>query len=215
MELIKRQAVRWGFFTVGLMVLALGITMMIRGRMMGVGPWDVLAIGLFKNFGLTIGTWTILVGLAIVAVTVVATRRLPKIGTVLNMVLVGVFIDIFNFILPDVPSFAGQLAIFIAGLFTYAYGIGLYVSPQIGAGPRDGLMLFLVEKSGLSIRTVRSLIEVSVALLGWLLGGPVGAGTVIVAFGTGLVAQQSIPQCRALLQRMLADDGEPPRAVRF
>ncbi|WP_241536060.1 YczE/YyaS/YitT family protein [Indiicoccus explosivorum] len=213
--MVKRTAVNWVFFTVGLMILALGISMMIKGRMMGVGPWDVLAIGLFKNFGLTIGTWSILIGLAIVAVTMGATRKIPKLGTVLNMVLIGVFIDIFNFVLPDIQSFAGQIVIFVAGLFVYAYGIGLYVSPQMGAGPRDGLMLFLVERSGLSIRTVRSIIEVTVAVLGWLLGGPVGAGTVIVAFGTGLIAQQSIPQCRALLERVLAEKGGTPPAVRF
>ncbi|WP_332309452.1 YitT family protein [Planococcus lenghuensis] len=211
----KKTVLQWGFFTVGLIILALGISMMIKGRLLGVGPWDVLAIGLFKNFGLSIGTWSILIGLAIVAITVAVTKQRPQLGTILNMILVGVFIDIFNFLLPDIDALAGQIVIFMAGLFVYAYGIGVYVSPQMGAGPRDGLMLFLVEKTGWSIRTVRMMIEVTVAALGWLLGGPVGIGTVIVAFGTGAIAQYSIPQCRSLLLRLLPGKPETPSAVRL
>lgn len=214
MELSKRIFLKWSFFIIGLIILALGISMMIKGRLLGVGPWDVLSIGLFKHVGLTIGTWSILVGLVIVAVTAVATKAWPKLGTVLNMVLIGIFIDIFNLLLPEVESLLVQVPVFIAGLFVYAYGIGLYVSPQMGAGPRDGLMLYLVEKSGWSIKTVRAFIEVVVAFIGWLLGGPIGVGTVIVAFGTGLIAQQSIPQCRELLRRALQKTEEIPSVFR-
>lgn len=214
MELSKKNFLKWSFFIVGLIILALGISMMIKGRLLGVGPWDVLSIGLFNHFGLTIGTWSILVGLAIVAVTAVATKAWPKLGTVLNMLLIGLFIDIFNLLLPELKTIMIQVPVFIAGLFVYAYGIGLYVSPQMGAGPRDGLMLYLVEKSGWSIKTVRALIEVAVASIGWLLGGPIGVGTVIVAFGTGVIAQQSIPQCKELLRHTIQKIEETPPVLR-
>lgn len=210
----KSDFLKWSFFTIGLIVSALGISMMIKGRLLGVGPWDVLSIGLFKHFGLTIGTWSILVGLSIVAVTTIATKAWPKLGTVLNMVLIGIFIDIFNLLLPEAESLMVQVFVFIAGLIVFAYGIGLYISPQMGAGPRDGMMLYLVEKSGWSIKTVRALIEVAVASVGWLLGGPVGVGTVIAAFGTGVIAQQSIPQCRELLRRALLKAEERPPVLR-
>lgn len=84
----------------------------------------------------------------------------------------------------------------------------------MGAGPRDGLMLYLVEKSGWSIKTVRALIEVAVASIGWLLGGPIGVGTVIVAFGTGVIAQQSIPQCKELLRHTIQKIEETPPVLR-
>ena len=137
---------RWTFFFVGMMVLSLGISMTIKGQRLGIGPWDVLHVGLYENFGLTIGTWGIITGFMIIIGTAAVLKEWPKIGTWINMVFIGVFIDIFNWLLPEFQSLGAQSLIFILGVIVMGYGVGIYVSPNIGAGPRDGLMLVFVEK---------------------------------------------------------------------
>ena len=206
---------RWLFFISGLIVLALGFTMVIKADRLGIGPWDVLNVGLFKNFGLTIGTWAILVGLAVIVSTVVFTRKIPQIGTFLNMLLVGVFIDVFNWMIPEIETLAGQSAMFVIGLVIAGYGVGIYVAPRIGAGPRDSLMLLLVEKTGLSISVIRTTMEVSVAFIGWLLGGPVGIGTIAVAVFTGKIVQISLPQFERLLKRIIEKGTDVPPILKM
>jgi uncharacterized membrane protein YczE len=202
---------RWLFFLSGLIVMALGFTLTIKGNKLGIGPWDVLHVGLFLNFGLTIGTWSIIAGLSLVVLTAFLTRRIPQIGTFLNMLLVGVFIDIFNFIIPDIETMLGQLIVFGIGILLAGIGIGFYVAPKIGAGPRDSLMLFVVEKTGLSISVVRAGLEVGVALAGWMLGGPVGIGTIAVALITGRIVQVSLPWFEKALENIIGKkNGVPP-----
>jgi uncharacterized protein len=208
----REYRLRWSFFTIGLLVLAFGITLTIKGKDLGIGPWDVFHYGLFLKFGLTIGTWSIIAGLIILLITGLVTRSFPKIGAFLNMVLIGLFIDFFNFIIPDTTSLVLQSILFAAGTIIVGYGIGLYVSADFGAGPRDGLMLLIVEKTGWKIQWVRNGIEVVVFLLGWLLGGPVGLGTVIIAFFLGSVVGISLPQCQRLL-RMLIERGTSAETV--
>lgn len=206
---------RWLFFISGLIVLALGFTMIIKADRLGISPWDVLNVGLFEQFGLTIGTWAILVGLAVIVSTMVFTRKIPQIGTFLNMLLIGVFIDIFNWMIPDVETLTAQIAMFLVGLFIGGYGVGLYVAPRIGAGPRDSLMLLLVEKTGLSISVIRTSMEVSVAFIGWLLGGPVGIGTIAVALLTGKIVQISLPQFERLLKRIIDKGSDVPPVLKI
>lgn len=199
---------RWTFYLVGLLVAALGITMTIKGYRLGIGPWDVFHVGLYRNFGLTIGSWSIISGLAIVVGTAIALKKLPKIGTWLNMILLGVFIDIFNWLIPDFETLGAQIIIFILGVVVMGYGMGIYISPNIGAGPRDSLMLVFVEKFGISIKKVRTIIEIVVACLGWLLGGPVGVGTVIVALLIGQFVHYTLPQSRTLLMKIIGETHE-------
>lgn len=194
---------RWLFFLFGMMLLGLGISMTIKGYRLGIGPWDVLHVGLYENFGLTIGTWSIIAGFTLISTTSLVRRRWPQFGTWLNMLLIGLFIDLFNFLLPDIHSLIGQILIFIAGIFVMGYGVGMYVSPKMGAGPRDDLMLILVQKTGFSVSTIRTAIEVIVALLGWMLGGPVGIGTVVSALLIGGIVQKSLVQCESLLKWLI------------
>lgn len=202
---------RWLFFLSGLIVMALGFTLTIKGNKLGIGPWDVLHVGLFLNFGLTIGTWAIMAGLAIIVVTALLTRRIPQVGTFLNMLLVGIFIDVFNFLIPDIDTLLAQILVFALGILLSGIGIGFYVAPKIGAGPRDSLMLFVVEKTGLSISVVRAGLEVLVAFAGWLLGGPVGIGTIAVALITGRIVQFSLPWFEKTLKKIIEKkNGVPP-----
>lgn len=197
---MKKELIwRWTFFISGVLFMSLGISMTIKGQRFGISPWDVLHVGLYKHLGLSIGTWAILTGIIIVIATVIGTKRWPQLGTWLNILVIGSFIDVFNWLIPDITGFAGQLIIFIGGVLVIAVGIGVYVSPNVGAGPRDSLMLLIIKKTGWSIRTVRTGIEVIVAIVGWLLGGPIGAGTVALALLTGPLIYYTLPMSQKVL----------------
>lgn len=197
---------RWSFYTVGMIVMSLGIAMTIKGYKLGVGPWDVLHIGLQQKFGLTIGSWSIITGLAIVIVTSIVMKKLPQIGTWLNMILMGVFIDFFNWLLPTVETFPVQMIIFISGVIVMSYGIGIYMAPNIGAGPRDSLMLIFIRKFNVSIKVIRTTLEVIVAILGWMLGGPIGIGTIIIALFIGQIVQYTLPRSQNILLKIIGEN---------
>ncbi|MCL1700382.1 YitT family protein [Lysinibacillus sp. Bpr_S20] len=177
------------FFLTGILLLSLGITLTIKGQVFGVGSWDVLHIGLAKTLGLTIGTWSILIGLAIIAFDMVVTKKFPLPGTFIDMFLAGIFIDIFNYWIPEIDGFWMQLLSYISGLVLLGWGCGMYMVANLGIGPRDSLMLLMVHKLGWSVTRSRTTMEVTVAILGFLLGGPIGIGTALMAFGLGPIVQ--------------------------
>ncbi|PIC85509.1 hypothetical protein CSV72_13440 [Sporosarcina sp. P20a] len=193
---------RWIFFIGGMMIMSLGISLMIKGQRLGIAPWDVLHLGLYQNFGLTIGSWSIISGFVIISVTSIILREWPRVGTWLNMLVIGLFIDFFNWLIPDVTSLTVQIICFIMGVFVLSYGVGIYVSPNLGAGPRDSLMLLFVEKFGWSLRLVRTTIEAIATLIGFLLGGPVGVGTLVVVLFSGQIIQIALPQCKKILLKI-------------
>nr|WP_220127138.1 YitT family protein [Halobacillus locisalis] len=191
---------RWSFFTIGLIILGLGISMTMQVKDFGIGPWDVFHYGLFLQLGLTVGTWSIIAGLVIVIIHSIVQKRFPQVGTILNMVLIGVFIDVFNWLLPEPELLFTKLLVFGLGTFVIAIGIGVYVAPDMGAGPRDSLMLLLTKATGWKVSTVRNGIEVTVAVLGFALGGPVGFGTVFIALFLGTFVGYTLPYSKKLLE---------------
>ncbi|MFY3793048.1 YczE/YyaS/YitT family protein [Ureibacillus sp. MALMAid1270] len=195
---------RWAFFLVGIILLSLGISMVIKGAV-GTSAWDVLHIALFENFGLTIGTWNIITGLLVITFTSIMAKSFPKMGTWINMVMCGVFIDFFYWLLPVAPSLIIQIIYFLLGILVLGFGCGMYIAPNLGAGPRDSLMMLIVEKFGGSIKVARMSIELAVALIGWILGGPLGVGTVIIAICSGYVVQFSLPYCRKMLLKAIGE----------
>lgn len=192
---------RWLFFIAGLIILAFGISLTIKGQLLGIGPWDVLHVGLYLNLGLTIGSWSIISGLVIVMGTAIGTKSFPKIGTWLNMILIGLFIDFFNWLLPDLASYLGQTIFFVAGVLIIGLGVGIYVAPNMGAGPRDSVMILIVEKTGWTVKRVRTGIEIVVAIVGWMLGGPIGFGTVLIAVTLGQIVHKTLPLAKSWLHR--------------
>ncbi|HEO8419835.1 TPA: YitT family protein [Yersinia enterocolitica] len=183
-------------FILGLLIMSLGIVLVIQANL-GSAPWDILNIGLHIQFGLTIGSWAIIVGFFILLITAILSKRIPPFGAFLNMVLVGMFIDFF-LLLPfmNTPSILIERWImFLIGLLIMGYGMGIYISAKLGAGPRDSLMIVLSEKFGGSIAKTRLLMEAIVLIIGWILGGPVSWGTIIYAILIGRIAGWSIPQC--------------------
>ncbi|MGA4516839.1 YczE/YyaS/YitT family protein [Solibacillus silvestris] len=201
----KKFKWQWGSFFVGMMIMALGITMTIKGNVVGTAPWDVFHIGLYKQIGLTIGSWSILTGLTIIIGTSIYLKRIPKLATFLNMLFIGSFIDLFNWLLPETGVFVLELTYFTAGFFVMSIGCALYIAASLGEGPRDTIMMIIASK-GYSVKTGRLVMEVFATGAGWLLGGPVGFGTVILALGTGYVIQPSLFFFKRKLEEII---GEP------
>lgn len=189
-----------------MIILSFGVTLTIKGRLLGLAPWDVLHYGLWQTFGLTIGSWAIIVGAIIVLFTAVALKRLPKLGVYINMFTIGIFIDVFNFLLPDVDGWIMHILIFTAGLLVMAFGIAFYITPNLGAGPRDTLMLFFVEKFNLKLSSARNLMEFFALLAGFLLGGPVFIGTIIIVFLLGRLIEKFLPLTRRMLIKFIGHE---------
>ncbi|TSI11743.1 YitT family protein [Lysinibacillus sp. BW-2-10] len=196
---------KWLFFFVGLAIMSLGISMIIEGKSMGVSPWDVLHIGLFKQLGLTIGSWTIITGLFIIITTSLYLKEWPKMATWFNMLLCGTFIDFFTWLLPNSKLLVFDILYFLMGVVVMGIGCAMYIAPKLGAGPRDTIMMIIVEKFGGSIRLARFLMETFAAVVGWILGGPIGFGTVIIALFSGYIIQPALPFFERQLSKRIAE----------
>lgn len=173
----------------GLFLFALGAVMMLYADLW-LSSWGVFQIGLTNTMGLTFGQASQLVGLGVLIFGWVLGFP-PGFGTVMNMYFIGYFIDRIMewWIAPEFNNVALQLALLIGGMAMIGVASYFYLSPKLGAGPRDGLMIGLVQKLNRPVGQVRGGIEVTVTLLGYLMGGPVGVGTVIAAFSVGYFVQ--------------------------
>ena len=196
---------RIAIYLSGLLVMSLGIVLLIKGSL-GATPWDVLHVGLYYQLGLTIGSWSIIAGFVILGISAIMLREIPQIGAFANMVLVGVFIDMYLWMsFVDTPeSLAGKILMFCIGMILQGYGMGMYISARFGAGPRDSLMMAIVARTSWKVGNVRSLIEVIVMAAGWQLGGPVYWGTIIFSLGIGQVTGLALPQCERAADTFLA-----------
>jgi uncharacterized membrane protein YczE len=167
---------------VGIPVLGLGIALTLQARL-GVSPYDVLHQGIAKQTGLSFGTVVIGVGLVILVLWIPLRQR-PGIGTVVNTLTVGLVIDLALLVLPEPEPLAARVPLLLGGIVVTALGMGLYIGAGLGPGPRDGLMTGVAAK-GFPLWAVRTVLEVTALVAGWLLGGNVGVGTVIFAFSIG------------------------------
>lgn len=165
----------------------------------------VLVHGMFYHFGLSVGAWSIIIGLVIIALTAILLKRLPRIGTFMNMIFCGVFLDFFNSILPAAHTPLTQFGCFVLGIVGIAVGCGVYVSTNLGEGPRDSLMMIAVEKLHVSITVARTAMEIFAAGLGYIMGGPVGIGTIIMVFALGPIIQVVLPVSRRILAHFIKE----------
>ena len=175
---------------VGLVLFGGGLALMVRARL-GLGPWDVLHQGISERTGVPIGTVGIGVGV-LVMLGWIPLRQRPGIGTVLNTILVGLVVDATMLVVDDIEGPAARWTALLVGLVVAAAGTALYMGAGLGTGPRDGLMTGWSERTGVSLRAVRTAMEVSALAAGWLLGGQVGAGTVLFAFAIGPLLQYGL-----------------------
>jgi uncharacterized membrane protein YczE len=176
---------------VGLSVFGLSMAMLIQaGR--GMIPWDVLHYGLAEHLPLSFGTIVIVVALAVLLLWI-PLREMPGLGTLSNAIWVGIAADFSLSVLPAPEDLPWQLLLMTVGIVLNAAATAMYIGAQLGPGPRDGLMTGLARISPLSLRVIRTGIEIAVVLIGWLLGGVVGAGTVLFALTIGPLTQFFLP----------------------
>ena len=174
----------------GLLLYGVSSSLLVLAGL-GLDPWDVFHQGLSRTFGLAIGTWAILVGLAVLLLWIPLRQR-PGIGTVSNVVLVGATMDVVLGHVHAPHALGVRIACLLCGVFLNGVATGAYIGAGLGPGPRDGLMTGLAAR-GHSIRVVRTTIELAVLVTGWRLGGTVGVGTVLYALSIGPLAHIFIP----------------------
>jgi uncharacterized membrane protein YczE len=187
---------------VGLVLYGISDGMLLAAGL-GVDPWDVFHQGLARRIGLSVGTWVILVGAAVLALWIPLRQR-PGFGTLSNVIVIGVVVDAFLALVDQPHALGGQIALLTGGVLLNGVATGCYIGAGLGPGPRDGLMVGLAAR-GHSIRLVRTGIEVTVLVAGWLLGGTVGVGTVAYALCIGPLAHVFVPA--------LAIDGQSRRGA--
>jgi uncharacterized membrane protein YczE len=184
----------------GLVLYGISDAMLLLARL-GVDPWDVLHQGLARQTGMQTGTWAIIVGAAVLLLWIPLRQR-PGIGTLCNVVVIGAVIDLVLAVVPPPHGLAVRIAVLVSGVLLNGVATGLYIGAGLGPGPRDGLMTGLAALDwpgpsaaarGHSIRVVRTGIEATVLLAGWLLGGNVGAGTVLYAISIGPLVHFFLP----------------------
>lgn len=172
---------------VGLFIFGVSVALMIRAEL-GLGPWDAFHVGLSAITGISVGMIMNAIGFLIV-IGALAIRVRPGPGTIANMILIGVFADLLLPVVPTAPTAILAWVYLLGGIALCGAATGLYIGAGYGAGPRDSLMVGIAERTGWSIRLVRTLIEVSVLGLGWAMGGKVGIGTVVFTLTVGPAAQ--------------------------
>lgn len=177
----------------GLLLYGASMGMMIEATL-GLDPWDVLHAGLAEQTGWSFGTIVIVVGFAVLLLWI-PLRQMPGLGTVANAVVIGVATDATLALVVPPDALAARLAMLLGGVVVNGFAGALYIGSQLGPGPRDGLMTGLVRRTGLSVRLVRTSLEVLVLAVGWLLGGPVGLGTVVYALAIGPLVHTMLPWC--------------------
>lgn len=182
---LRKSFLRYLALFFGLFIIGNGIVYTINANL-GVNPWDVLHIGISYQTSFSIGRIIQVVGLLLVAVSYFFKVRI-YIGTLLNMIFLGFFVDLVIDLgyVPQPDLLWQRIILYMAGVVSFGFGVAVYISANLGAGPRDSLMLALSKASSYRIGTIRTLMEITAATLGFLLGGPLGIGTVIFALSIG------------------------------
>jgi uncharacterized membrane protein YczE len=203
---------RIGQLLVGLILYGVAIAMMVHAAI-GVSPWDVLAQGISRQTGIAFGLVTNLVGLVVLLLWIPIRQR-PGIGTLLNALLIGPSAQVALWLIPSPTFLWQQILLFVAGLLLLAVATGLYIGARFGPGPRDGLMTGIHNRWGWKVWIVRAAIELTVLLVGWILGGNVGVGTVAFALLIGPLVQLTLPLLRVPAPASEpAGDEEPAEAA--
>ena len=174
----------------GLFVYGLGVAMTVQASL-GIAPWDVFAQGISIQTGLSFGVSTVVVS-ALVLLAWIPLKVKPGIGTVANAILIGLFADFWLLLLPEFEIYWQQLIMFLIGVVIVAIATGLYISSQLGSGPRDGLMQGTANALDKPFWLIRTAYEGTVLTIGWLMGGQVREGTLIFALSIGYLVQLSL-----------------------
>jgi uncharacterized membrane protein YczE len=197
----------------GLFLYGWSMAMMIQAAL-GLDPWDVLHQGLARYLPVSFGTVTILVG-AVVLLLWIPLRQWPGLGTISNVFVIGLAADFGLWVIPSPDSLLARVGLMVSAVILNGLAGAAYIGSHFGPGPRDGLMTGLVTRTGASIRLVRTSLEVTVLVSGWLLGGQVGIGTVVYAVAIGPLVQFFLPWVAVLLPARDPVTGPPAKMQRW
>lgn len=192
---------------VGLLLFGFSIALMVRAAL-GLAPWDVLHMALTRFLPLTIGQVNVLSSFVVLLLWI-PLREKPGIGTIANAIVIGLSMDVALGLLPPVESLPARAALLASGIVLNGLATALYVGSQFGRGPRDGLFTSISRRSGWSIQLVRTGMEVVVVVLGLLLGGTIGVGTVLFALALGPLTQLMLPWVAVRLPAPVPSGGAP------
>ncbi|MCQ8213018.1 hypothetical protein NON08_10840 [Cetobacterium somerae] len=186
---MKHELLKYLKLMIGLLLCALGVVTILNSNL-GLSPWDVLNQGLNKTIGITLGEANLLVGAFVVLFSIFLKQPIGS-GTIINFLLVGVFIDMYIYldIIPKGDLLLKKIIILIVGILIFSYGCYVYISTGLGCGPRDGLMVILTKKSKYPLWKIKTCIEIVVLSFGYILGGTIGIGTVISSLCVGPLIQ--------------------------
>ena len=193
---------------VGLCLYGLSTAMFVRADL-GADPWNVFHLGVAKLLAMDIGTVMILIG-ALVLLVWIPLRQRPGLGTISNVIVIGLAADAALAVIPAIDSLMARSLLLASAVIVNALATGMYIGAGFGAGPRDGLMTGINARTGWSVRSVRTAIEITVLLIGCVLGGTFGVGTILYALSIGPLIQICLPWFRQK-PRIVAP--EPGRVV--
>lgn len=188
---MNRPTRRLSQLFIGLLLYGWSMAMLVRSDL-GLDPWDVFHQGLSLHLPFSFGQVVIGVGAAVLLLWI-PLRQKPGIGTVANIIVIGLAADLGLGLIPTTPDLLQRTGLLLAGVVLNGLAGALYVGARLGTGPRDGLWMAISRRSGRSIRLVRTILEVTVLGLGWLLGGVVGVGTIVYALAIGPLVQWILP----------------------
>lgn len=192
-------------FITGIFTLSFGVSAAINAGL-GVPTWDVLHIGLAGKTSWSIGIWVQIVGVGMIMMTSFLEKQRPVLGSIVNVLLVGFFIDLIlaSSIFEISSALTYRTILLLVGIVLMGFGAGMYVSSKIGAGPREGMTLYLSKRFSISISLSRTILEVIALTFGWLLGGPIALGTFVSVVLVGPVMQFSIKFWTRRMHRLCA-----------
>lgn len=188
------------FYVGGLFILAFGATLTIKANL-GAGPWDALNVGLSHLVGLTIGSWIVIVGIILIFVNALLLRKKPNLLSLATVFILGFFVDFWMAHLVNrfhYYMFMSQLILLITGLIIIGLGIALYLQSEFPLNPIDDFMVTIQERYGVNLMIAKLIGEILALLFAFLVNGPIGLGTLIIAFGLGPAIQFFHPYCSKL-----------------
>lgn len=203
---MKNIGIKAFFYIAGLIIISLGITLTIKSDL-GAGAWDAVNVGLTEMFGLTVGTWVIIIGALLIVTNALIAKEKPDLLAVITILVIGQFIDFWMISVFGSLAFQHfwlQLTVLIGGIATIAFGVSLYLQPKFSLNPVDGFMVALQKRFGLSLTQAKTLTEVFALILALALGGPIGIGTVIILIFIGPFIQFFDSKANRVMNKMLS-----------
>ncbi|MFC0272887.1 YitT family protein [Metabacillus herbersteinensis] len=195
--------IRLLFYMVGLFFIGFGATLTIKADI-GAGAWDALNVGLAESFGLTVGSWVILIGLTLIFVNAFISKHRPIYFAVITIVLIGFSVDfwlLFIFKNLVLDSLSMKFLVLVVGILAIAVGVAMYLQTKFPANPIDQLMIVLHERFSIKLMTAKTIGELSALLFAFLLKGPIGVGTILITFSIGPLIQLFHVPVAKLLER--------------